>query len=190
MGTSKIQQAQYDLFDTARFFSLLKNVNLNEREFRLVVAAVAEAESSWNISYIASCANVSRSMVYDGMEDLHGDQLRDRANGERRQRMEGAGRKDTLEKDPEIKDLISGIVEPNTRGDPERPLLWVSKSRAKISDALKSMGRRICANTVGRILDVLGYTRQSCKKSHEGGASPANLSPAASLAALMPRSRS
>lgn len=34
------------------------------------------------------------------------------------------------------------------------------------------MGRRICANTVGRILDVLGYTRQSCKKSHEGGASP------------------
>ena len=172
MGTSKIQQAQYDLFDTARFFSLLKNVNLNEREFRLVVAAVAEAESSWNISYIASCANVSRSMVYDGMEDLHGDQLRDRANGERRQRMEGAGRKDTLEKDPEIKNLISGIVEPNTRGDPERPLLWVSKSRAKISDALKSMGRRICANTVGRILDVLGYTRQSCKKSHEGGASP------------------
>ena len=96
MGTSKIQQAQYDLFDTARFFSLLKNVNLNEREFRLVVAAVAEAESSWNISYIASCANVSRSMVYDGMEDLHGDQLRDRANGERRRGWRARGARTRL----------------------------------------------------------------------------------------------
>ena len=172
MGTAKIQQSQYDLFDTARFFSLLENVNLNERDFRLIVAAVAEAESAWNVSYIASCANVSRSMAYDGMADLHGDKLCDKANGERRQRIEGGGRKDILEKDPEIKVLIHDIVEPYVRGDPERPLRWASKSRAKISDALKDMGHRICANTVGRILDVMGYTRQSCKKSHEGGSSP------------------
>lgn len=171
MEAAKLRQAQYDLFDTAKFFSTLADIGLSERDFRMVAAAVADAESSWNIAYIAECASMSRTTLYSGLSDLRGEPLGVKCNGERRQRMEGAGRKDTLEKDPAIRSLIHGIVEPHVRGNPESPLRWVSKSHAKISDALKELGHQICANTVGRILDVMGYTRQSCKKSHEGGSS-------------------
>ena len=172
MEQGKIRQAQFDLFDTARFFDLIEKVQLQERDFRLIVAAVAEAESTWNISYIANCANVSRSLIYDGIADLRDLDRTENLDDARRQRAAGGGRKDILEKDPEITGLIHGIIEPHVRGNPESTLRWVSKSRAKISDALKDLGHRICANTVGRVLDVMGYTRQSCKKSHEGGSSP------------------
>ena len=37
---------------------------------------------------------------------------------------------------------------------------------------MKDKGHRVCANTVGRLLGIMGYTRQSCKKSHEGSSSP------------------
>ena len=172
MEQGKIRQAQFDLFDTARFFALIEKVQLQERDFRLIVAAVAEAESTWNISYIANCANVSRSLIYDGIADLRDLDRTEDLDDVRRQRAAGGGRKGIIEKDPEITGLIHGIIEPHVRGNPESTLRWVSKSRAKISDALKDLGHRICANTVGRVLDVMGYTRQSCKKSHEGGSSP------------------
>ena len=172
MESLKIRQTQFDLFDTARFFELIEKIRLQERDFRLIVAAVAEAESSWNISYIADCASVSRSLIYDGISDLRDIQRDKIPDGARRQRAEGGGRKDILTKDPQIGELIRDIVEPHVRGNPESPLLWVSKSRSKISETLKGMGHRVCANTVGRLLDIMGYTRQSCKKSHEGGSSP------------------
>lgn len=172
MEHPKFRQSQYDLFDTARFFELLELAKLNERDFRLVAAAVAEAETMWNLEYIANCAGLSRTTLYAGLSDLHGEPLGHKANGERRQRAPGGGRKDILVKDPGIESLLRDIVEPHVRGDPETPLRWVSKSTAKISDALKGMGHCICANTVGRILAATGYTRQSCKKAHEGGAAP------------------
>ena len=102
METPKPRQVQYDLFDTAKFFSILADIGLNERDFRLVVAAVAEAESAWNMSYIAECANVSRTTIYSGLADLRGEPLGNKANGEKRQRAFGGGRKDILEKDPSI----------------------------------------------------------------------------------------
>lgn len=172
METPKLRQVQYDLFDTARFFSILADIGLSERDFRLVVAAVAEAESTWNMSYIAECANVSRTTLYSGLADLRGEPLGDKSNGEKRQRAGGGGRKDILEKDPSIREDIRTIIEPHVRGSPETPLRWISKSWAKISAALRNTGHRICANTVGKVLRVMGYTRQSCKKSHENGSSP------------------
>jgi hypothetical protein len=41
-------------------------------------------------------------------------------------------------------------------GDPERPLLWVSKSSEKLAAALRAMGHQISADTVGRLLRRLG----------------------------------
>lgn len=159
------------MFDTEKFFSLITD-SLDERSFRLVVAAVAEAECNWNLTYIARCAKVSRSMLYDGLADLHGAPLGNKPNGEKRQRVLGGGRKDVVEKDPSILEDIRGIIEPHIRGDPMNPTCWISKSQAKISARLKAAGHQICANTVGRLLDLMGFTRQSCKKSHEHGDSP------------------
>ena len=40
------------------------------------------------------------------------------------------------EKDPTLLEDLRRLVEPVTLGDPMRPLLWVSKSHAKLADAL------------------------------------------------------
>ena len=50
-----------------------------------------------------------------------------------------------------------------------RPLLWVSKSHAKLSDGLCALGHSVSPNTVGKLLrEELGYSRQSNRKSLEG----------------------
>ena len=57
-------------------------------------------------------------------------------------------------------------------GDPTRPLLWVSKSREKLAVALRGMGHTISANTVGKMLIALGYSRQVNRKTKEGSHHP------------------
>ena len=57
-------------------------------------------------------------------------------------------------------------------GDPMRPLLWVSKSREKLAVALRAMNHAISANTVGKMLITLGYSRQVNRKTKEGSHHP------------------
>ena len=49
-----------------------------------------------------------------------------------------------------------------------RPLLWVSKSHAKLAQALER-GHRVSASRIPQWLDRLGYRRQVNRKSLEGG---------------------
>jgi hypothetical protein len=53
-------------------------------------------------------------------------------------------------------------------GDPMRPLLWVSKSREKLAAALRALNHAVSANTVGKMLVTLGYSRQVNRKTKEG----------------------
>src|SRR4029450_6186590 len=77
------------------------------------------------------------------------------------------GRDETLLAD------VRHLGEPATLGDPMRPLLWVSKSRAKLADALCAMGHPISPNTVGKLLrEELGYSRQTNRKTLEGASHP------------------
>jgi hypothetical protein len=64
------------------------------------------------------------------------------------------------------------LVEPATMGDPMRPLLWVSKSREKLAVALRTLNHSVCANTVGKMLMTLGYSRQVNRKTQEGSHHP------------------
>ena len=64
------------------------------------------------------------------------------------------------------------LVEPATLGDPVRPLLWVSKSHAKLAVALRAMGHQISPNTVRKLLRELCYSRQVNRKAEEGRQSP------------------
>jgi hypothetical protein len=58
-------------------------------------------------------------------------------------------------------------------GDPMRPLTWVSKSPAKLADALKERGHDVCRNTVDKLLATkLEYSRQFNRKTHEGASHP------------------
>ncbi|MGQ0444070.1 MAG: hypothetical protein ACT4O2_02815 [Beijerinckiaceae bacterium] len=66
------------------------------------------------------------------------------------------GRPSATRKDPTLLDDLRKLLEPTTRGDPMRPLLWVSKSHAKLAQALREM---VKANMV---LSVAGHARSSC----------------------------
>ena len=59
-----------------------------------------------------------------------------------------------------------------TRGDPQSPLRWTCKSRAKLAAALSNAGWKVSTTTVGRLLHELGYRLQSVRKSREGTSPP------------------
>ena len=67
-------------------------------------------------------------------------------------RRPGSGRPALTETDPTLLENLSRLLEPATMGDPMRPLLWVSKSHAKLAEALSAMGYNLHRLTEGAAL--------------------------------------
>ena len=57
-------------------------------------------------------------------------------------------------------------------GDPMRPLMWVSKSHAKLAAALREMGHKIADSSLPKLLGLLEYRRQVNRKTLEGSHNP------------------
>ncbi len=57
-------------------------------------------------------------------------------------------------------------------GDPIRPLLWVSKSHAKLAAALVAMGHKVAESSIPKLLEILKYRRMANRKTLEGSANP------------------
>ena len=53
-----------------------------------------------------------------------------------------------------------------------RPLLWVSKSHAKLAAALCAMGHKIGESSIPKLLGLLKYRRQVNRKTLEGSRNP------------------
>jgi Rhodopirellula transposase DDE domain len=51
---------------------------------------------------------------------------------------------------------LEGLIDAVTRGDPESPLRWTSKSAAKLAEALRGMGHQVVDRTVLRLLKAKG----------------------------------
>jgi hypothetical protein len=64
------------------------------------------------------------------------------------------------------------LIDPVTRGDPQSPLRWTSKSAAKLAQALSQMGHQVADRTVLRLLKAKGYSLQANKKTREGAQHP------------------
>jgi len=67
---------------------------------------------------------------------------------------------------------LDRLIDPATRGDPQSPLRWTSKSGAKLAEALRGMGHEVVARTVLRLLKAKGYSLQANEKSREGAQHP------------------
>jgi hypothetical protein len=67
---------------------------------------------------------------------------------------------------------LDALIDPATRGDPESPLRWTSKSGAKLAEALRGMGPDVVDRTVLRLLKAKGYSLQANKKTREGAQHP------------------
>jgi len=87
-------------------------------------------------------------------------------------RRAGAGRKPLTETDPKVIEDLERMVDPATRGDPERPLRWTSKSAAKLVVGLRELGPELVERAVLRLLDGIGYTRPANVKAREGADHP------------------
>jgi hypothetical protein len=139
---------------------------LDERGRRLFVAAEKIAAGYGGTAAVARATGVAHSTIIRGAKDLAAPAASDRV------RRKGGGRPPLSQSDPAVLEDLRRLVEPATVGDPMRPLLWVSKSREKLAAALRDLGHKIGANTVGTLLGTLGYSRQVNRKTKEGSHHP------------------
>jgi len=152
-----------------KFFARLRD-RLGEREYRLTSSAFAIALPRGGISLVSKSSGLSRATIYSGIQELEGA-----APGPselERQRKAGGGRKSLRTKDTTLESDLRKLVSPHQRGDPESPLTWTSKSLRKLAEELNSVGHSVGHVTVGKLLEKMGFTLQSNKKSHEGGDRP------------------
>jgi Rhodopirellula transposase DDE domain len=60
-----------------------------------------------------------------------------------RTRLPGGGRKPLAETDPGVRTTLLSLVEPTSRGDPESPLRWTTKSVRNLAEAMSAAGHRV-----------------------------------------------
>jgi hypothetical protein len=90
----------------------------------------------------------------------------------RRVRRPGGGRKKLTKTDTALLPDLRGLVEPATRGDPQAPLLWTSRSLNNLTAALQAMGHRVGRDVVADLLRELNYSLQGNRKTREGSHNP------------------
>jgi hypothetical protein len=120
------------------------------------------------VSAVERATGIARSTIGRGLIDLRSDE----PDSAERVRRPGAGRKALSETDTSLLGDLRGLVEPQTRGDPQSPLKWTCKSLRKLSAALRDMGHRVGRTVVGELLHALGYSLQANRKMREGSNHP------------------
>jgi hypothetical protein len=142
--------------------------DLDERGRRRWAAAEARSHGWGGIAAVVRATGISESTVRRGIAEVE--------SGERapagRVRRPGAGRKPIVDVDPNLPEDLDGLIEPATRGDPDSPLRWTSKSIAKLTSALREMGHVVRDSTVRLQVKAQGYRLQANRKTREGRQHP------------------
>lgn len=146
-------------------------VLLDERKRRLWAAAEAEALGFGGTVTVARSTGISRRAIAKGRRELAAcAQAAASAILEKgRIRRPGGGRKKAIEKTPLLLRSLLALVEPATRGDPENPLRWTSKSVRHLAGELKAKGFHASHQLVSELLQDEGFSLQANVKIREGG---------------------
>jgi hypothetical protein len=142
---------------------------LDERSRRAVAASEALSVGRGGVTVVVQATGLSHATVELGIKELQGHVEPARRG---RIRREGGGRKPLVSTNPVLLDDLKRLVDPATRGDPESPLLWSSKSVRKLATAMGDRGHRVSYRWVARELVKLGYSLQANRKTREGGDHP------------------
>ncbi len=140
---------------------------LDERTRRLWAAAEARSAGYGGLAAVVRATGIPESTVLRGLADLDSEERP--APGKVRRH---PGRTPILEREPGLWEALERLVDPVTRGDPESPLRWTSKSGAKLAQALREMGHDVVDRTVLRLLKAKGYSLQANRKTREGESHP------------------
>ncbi|MDQ2761612.1 MAG: ISAzo13 family transposase [Actinomycetota bacterium] len=150
-----------------RYRLLCEQGLLDERGRRLWAAIEARSAGHGGISALVRATGIAESTVLRGLVDL--DSGERPAPGKVRRH---PGRTPILEREAGLEEALGQLVDPVTRGDPESPLRWTSKSAAKLAGGLRDMGHDVVDRTVLRLLKAEGYSLQANKKTREGTQHP------------------
>jgi hypothetical protein len=141
---------------------------LNERCRRIWAATEAAALGRGGIAAVMRATGMSSATLSRGVGELA-------ATAERvgtRVRRPGGGRKGIAESQPGFAQALGALVAPATRGDPERPLRWTSKSTARLARELGRQGFAVGPRTVAKELQRQEFSLQSNRKTREGQSHP------------------
>jgi hypothetical protein len=92
--------------------------HLTEKQRRLLAGAAACALGRGGGARMARLSGLSRPTVYAGVRELD-----DRPDPRGRVRRPGGGPKRLTERDPGLLKALEELVDPDTRGDPQSPLV-------------------------------------------------------------------
>jgi hypothetical protein len=148
---------------------------MDERTRRLWAASEARALGYGGITVVAEATGMAISTIRAGLRELSGESSESVSEGEsseRRVRRPGAGRKRVTEVDPTVTKALEALVGSTARGDPVSPLLWTCKSTRILAKELTRQGHVVSHTTVASLLDDLGYSLQSNRKTREGSSHP------------------
>jgi transposase len=151
----------------ARLADLLPR--LNERDRRLALATEAKSWGRGGINAVHEATGVSKATIRRGKIELDNEPAEQPSD---RVRAPGGGRKKAEVTDPELLNELENLTEPETRGDPESPLRWTTKSTRKLASQLTQAGHPISHTAVAKLLRLLGYSLQSTRKKMEGSQHP------------------
>jgi DDE family transposase len=142
---------------------------LNERDRRLALGAEAKSWGHGGIEEVHRATGMARSTIKRGMSDLEGEQDPGMAG---RVRTQGGGRKKADVADPDLMGALDALIEPETRGDPESPLRWTTKSTRNLAGDLTASGHPVSHAVVATLLRDDGYSLQGTRKMLEGAQHP------------------
>jgi len=137
--------------------------HLDERTRRLTAASEAKVLGRGGVSLVSRACGLSRKAIHKGIREIEAG-----LTWPGRIRRPGGGRKPITQSDPELVHRLEAIIEETTRGDPESPLRWTCKSTRAIADALTRRQHPVSHTKVAQILNHLGYSLQSNRKTEEG----------------------
>lgn len=137
---------------------------LNERSLRQFAAVEAKTIGRGGISQVSEASGLNRNTISRGIKELKNKKKLDPS----RIRKDGAGRKKAIEKDITLEKDLAKIINPHTRGDPESPLRWTTKSLRNITKQLKKKKHKISHTLIADILHEMKYSLQANSKTKEG----------------------
>jgi len=132
---------------------------LNEMQRRLFLANEAVVFGRGGIAEVVRITGASRNTIKRGIKEL-----KTGIAGDGRMRKSGGGRKNIDEKYPGIEERIRGLIDGSTYGNPERVLSYTTESLRKIKNELELQGVDVSHETINKIIESMGYSKQVNRK--------------------------
>jgi hypothetical protein len=153
-------------------FQLLQPL-MTERLRRQWAACEAQTLGRGGVRLVAQATGLSRTTIWAGRKELQRRARRPQDDlTPERVRAPGGGRHLVEDDDPTLQTALLALVEASTRGDPQSPLCWTSKSTRKLAEELAAQGHAVSHQTVAGLLSDWGYSLQANRKTKEGSDHP------------------